>query len=384
MYSYLNNLYTQQNNSIKKKSQFDYFYWKYIYGDLIVSKFISFLIKSGYKNRSIRLFFKALQNLKVKFGINPILLVKYIILKRNVLHKVTKKKVKQKTFYYLRLLDFEKQISNTIKKIIELIFFLKEKKNLKLWQSIFTVLLNFCLLKNKKKKNALIKYNHSLFLRKAKKILTMSSLVRIHSEIKKNFLSIYQKFKFVLFYLSKICVFFFRIKKYILKYISKNKMNVEMNKNILFFLLSYKRLYYYLTKFKYRFAFFKHRYMVFFRANKKKIKFFFTFLKKFKRKYSMNKLRLFNKRKYKKRVLSRNKALLRLKYRQHFLTRFFFKDLNELKKASKFKNSFLNFKLRNKKRRELEMGTRIHSKHDIRLRHRKIFFRISKHGQIKR
>lgn len=384
MYSYLNNLYTQQNTSSKKKSQLDYFYWKYIYGDLIVSKFISFLIKSGYKNRSIRLFFKALQNLKVKFGINPILLVKYIILKRNVLHKVTKKKVKQKTFYYLRLLDFEKQVSNTIKKIIELIFFLKEKKKLKLWQSIFTVLLNFCLLKNKKKKNSLLKYNNSLFFKKAKKILNTSSLVRLHSQIKKNFLSIYKKFKFTLFYLSKIYVFFFRIKKYILKYISTNKINIEMNKNILLFLLCYKRLSYYLTKFKYRFAFFKHRYMVFFRANKKKIKFFFTFLKKFKRKYSMNKLRLFNKRKYKKRILSRNKALLRLKYRQHFLTRFFFKDLNELKKASKFKNSFLNFKLRNKKRRELQMGTRIHSKHDIRLRHRKIFFRISKHGQIKK
>ena len=83
-------------------------------------------------------------------------------------------------------------------------------------------------------------------------------------------------------------------------------------------------------------------------------------------------------------MLSRNKSLLRLKYRQHFLTRFFFKDLNELKKASKFKNSFLNFKLRNKKKRELEMGTRIHSKHDIRLRHRKIFFRVSKYGQIKK
>jgi len=123
--------------------------------------------------------------------------------------------------------------------------------------------------------------------------------------------------------------------------------------------------------------------MVFFRANKKKIKLFLNLFRRLKKKYSFNKLRLFNKRKYKKRILSRNKSLLRLKHRQHFLTRFFFKDLSELKKASKFKNSFLNFKLRNKKRRELEMGTRIHSKHDIRLRHRKIFFRISKHGQVK-
>lgn len=125
MNNYLNNL--EFSISVNKKSnkskRFDYFYWKYIYGDFIISKFINFLVKSGHKNRAIKLFFKALHNLKSKFGINPILLVKYIILKRNVLHKVTKKKVKQKTFYYLRLLDFEKQISHTIKKIMEFIFF---------------------------------------------------------------------------------------------------------------------------------------------------------------------------------------------------------------------------------------------------------------------
>ncbi len=58
----------------------------------VISKFINFLVKSGYKNRAIKFFFKALLNLKNKFGINPILLIKYIVLKRNVLHKVTKKK----------------------------------------------------------------------------------------------------------------------------------------------------------------------------------------------------------------------------------------------------------------------------------------------------
>src|SRR3989338_11469976 len=143
----------------KKYSSFDYFYWKYIYGDFVISKFINFLVKSGYKNRAIKFFFKALLNLKNKFGINPILLIKYIVLKRNVLHKVTKKKVKQKTFYSLRLLDFEQQISNTIKKIMELILFLKEKKKVKLWQSIFLVLLNFSILKNKKKNINNFKYD---------------------------------------------------------------------------------------------------------------------------------------------------------------------------------------------------------------------------------
>ena len=88
MYNYLN---TKQTVNKLNKRKLDFFYWKYIYGDIIISKFITFLIKNGYKNKAIRFFFKALYNLKLKFGINPILLIKYVILKRNVLHKVTKK-----------------------------------------------------------------------------------------------------------------------------------------------------------------------------------------------------------------------------------------------------------------------------------------------------
>jgi hypothetical protein len=119
------------------------------------------------------------------------------------------------------------------------------------------------------------------------------------------------------------------------------------------------------------------------RYREKLLEFFFSF-KRLRNKHLLNRIDLFRKRKYKRKMLLRNKVLLRNKYKQHFLTRFFFKDLNDLKKASKSKNSFLNFKLRNKKRKELAMGTRIHSSHDVRLRHRKIFFRVSKHGQIKK
>jgi hypothetical protein len=117
---------------------------------------------------------------------------------------------------------------------------------------------------------------------------------------------------------------------------------------------------------------------------REKLKNFFFSFRRLKNRHLLNRIDLFRKRKYKKRMLLRNKTLLRSKYKQHFLTRFFFKDLSDLKKASKSKNSFLNFKLRNKKRKELSMGTRIHNKHDVRLRHRKIFFRVSKYGQIKK
>jgi len=129
--------------ALKRRSRFiltpekvDSFYWKYIYGDIVISKFINFLVKSGYKNRAIRLFFKALLNMKSKFGINPILLIKYIIIKRNTLHRITTKKAKKKTLYYLRIMDYDKQISNTVKKIMAIIFFINKKNHLKLWKSI--------------------------------------------------------------------------------------------------------------------------------------------------------------------------------------------------------------------------------------------------------
>lgn len=380
MHNYLGNKVNQP--AIKKTSSLDYFYWKYIYGDLIISKFINFLVKSGHKNRAIKFFFKALFNLKSKFGVNPILLIKYIVLKRNMLHKVTKKKVKQKTFYYLRLLDFDKQISNTIKKIMELILFLKEKKKLKLWQSIFLILLNFCILKNKKKKSTVIKYDNLRFNENVAKVMKTFSLLRIFSAIRDKFMRVYILLKSNIFLLSNIFRIVFRFKKYLKNVIAN--VNSSSIQDILSILMWNKTLYFYLTVIKYRLARLNAKYISKLEKYRNKIRRFFYSFKRLKNRYLLNRIDLFRRKKYKKRQLNKNKALLRSKYKQHFLTRFFFKDLSELKKASKFKNSFLNFKLRNKKKKELEMGTRIHSKHDIRLRHRKIFFRVSKYGQVKK
>jgi len=380
MHNYLGHKVNQP--AIKKTSSLDYFYWKYIYGDLIISKFINFLVKSGHKNRAIKFFFKALFNLKSKFGVNPIFLIKYIVLKRNMLHKVTKKKVKKKTFYYLRLLDFDKQISNTIKKIMELILFLKEKKKLKLWQSIFLILLNFCILKNKKKKATVIKYDNLRFNENVSKVMKTFSLLRIFSAIRDKFMRVYILLKSNIFLLSNIFRILFRFKKYLKNVIAN--VNSSSIQDILSILMWNKTLYFYLTVIKYRLARLNAKYISKLEKYRNKIRRFFYSFKRLKNRYLLNRIDLFRRKKYKKRQLNKNKVLLRSKYKQHFLTRFFFKDLSELKKASKFKNSFLNFKLRNKKKKELEMGTRIHSKHDIRLRHRKIFFRVSKYGQVKK
>jgi len=373
---------SSSKTNVKKYSSFDYFYWKYIYGDFVISKFINFLVKSGHKNRAIKLFFKALLNLKNKFGINPILLVKYIVLKRNVLHKVTKKKVKQKTFYSLRLLDFEKQISNTIKKIMELIFFLKSKKKVKLWQSIFLVLLNFSILKNKKKNVSSFKYDNVNFNINVSKVLKTFSLLRLFKQVRNKFLRLYLSLKGSVFLMNKVFIFIYRFKKYLSLHLEH--VNLDNLPNILYLLSFNKNLYFYLTCIKYRLAILNSKFLNRLKRYRNKLRNFFYSFKRLKNKHLLNRIDLFRKRIYKKKMLLKNKSLLRSKYKQHFLTRFFFKDLSDLKKASKSKNSFLNFKLRNKKRKELSIGTRIHSKHDVRLRHRKIFFRVSKYGQVKK
>lgn len=389
MFSYLNKKKKQASIKLKKKS-FSYFYWKYIYGDIIISKFINSLVKSGKKNRSISIFLKALSNMKNKFGINPILLVKYIILKRNVLHKITKKRMKKKTFYYLRVLDFEKQISSTIKKIMKLVFYLKEKKKLRLWQSVFLVLLNFCVLKTKRKKvNISIISISKHIIKKSKKILTKFLILRKINKVRLSFIRFYSLLKNNIFRGRKLLIFLSKLKKSLfskmqIELIQKDTLDISI---ILFFYkivnslkllrnyLSYSRLY--LSK---KISMYKDKIKVYI----KKIILMFKAYKKLKKRYLLRKIKKFKKFMFFKKQLSKNKKLLNNRYKKHFLTRFFFKELRDFKKASKFKNSFLNFKLRNKKRKELSMGTRIHSKYDVRLRHRKIFFRVSKHGQLKK
>lgn len=378
MFNHLNATNVKSNQ--KKVTSFDYFYWKYIYGDIIISKFINFLVKSGYKNRAIKYFLKALSNLKNKFGINPILLVKYIILKRNVLHKVTKKKVKQKTFFYLRLLDFEKQISSTIKKIMVLVLHIKEKKQLKLWQSIFLILLNFCILKtkNKKKNNNTLVFSDGSFVSKVSFLLHGYAIYRLFKRISDHFIILYTLIRSNIYLLTRLFDFLNFIKTF---YVANKQ--VDIKECVFFFKIAsyYKLLRSYLSYFRIFFFNFKELYNSKLSLYKKKIEFFFRIFLRLKKKYLTRRIQKFKKFLFLKKQLLKNKILFKAKYKQHFLTRFFFKELNDLKKASKFKNSFLNFKLRNKKKKELSLGTRIHAKHDVRLRHRKIFFRVSKYGQ---
>lgn len=336
------------------------FYYKFLYGDIIISTFINFLVKNGYKNKAIRFFFKALSTLKSKFGINPVLLIKYIILKRNVLHKVTTKRVKKKTFFYLRLLDFDRQIKNTVRKIMKLILFLKEKKQLKLWQCIFLVLLNFCLFTNEHKSNIT---NFSLAVNEDK----FKSFINFYSFYRKSY-TFFKLYKSVYIQLKKIVFFLSNIMKTLplfINYVHMNSFNT-LSSMYLYILHYYKVVYKLLYLIKYKQLILTNFY------SPKLIKIKEKLFKYFKRFFKYTK-------KYSKRKTLKDK-----KIKETFLNYFFFKELAEFKKASEFKNSFLNFKLSNKKKRELSMGTRIHTKYDVQLRHRKIFFRVSKYGQLKK
>nr|AOS85661.1 ribosomal protein S7 [Naegleria fowleri] len=343
------------------------FYWKFIHGDIVVSTFINFLVKSGCKNRAIRIFFKAISALKSKFGINPVLLLKYIILRRNVLHRVTTKKKKKKTFYYLRLLDFDRQIKNTVRKLMKLVFYLKDKKHLKLWQCIFLVLLNFCTLSGDSNSiNVVLNMNEKKF----KFFFYFYSCYRKLRTFIHLYKRIYIRTKKVVLFLHNVLGTMPRYINYIILNISymKNKIGLSI-------LYYYKILYNFLYLMKHR----ELRIKKFFTKKTLKVK------KKVSR-YLSHYIKYLGELKTKKRMFFKS---LKYKFKdkkikETFLNYFFFKELAEFKKAAEFKNSILNFKRSNKRKRELSMGTRIHTKYDVKLRHRKIFFRVSKYGQLKK
>src|SRR3989338_5365624 len=132
---------------------------------------------------------------------------------------------------------------------MELILFLKEKKKVKLWQSIFLVLLNFSILKNKKKNINNFKYDTVNYNINTSKVLKIFSLLRIFSIVRSKFLRLYLSLKSSIFLLSKVFLFLRKYKKYI----GTNITNLSLsNINSILSLLSFnKNLYFYLTVIKY-------------------------------------------------------------------------------------------------------------------------------------
>jgi hypothetical protein len=96
-----------------------FFYWKYVYQDYIIFTLINFLMKNGKKNKTFSFFFRCLFLLKKKLGMNPIFLIKLVLLKRNWMIQLTKKQFHKKVFFFTRVLDFKRQIRQCVSKFID-------------------------------------------------------------------------------------------------------------------------------------------------------------------------------------------------------------------------------------------------------------------------
>jgi len=354
------------------------FYWKYLHGDIVVSKFINFLIKDGKKNRALSILFKSLFNLKQKFGLNPILILKYAILKRNSIVRVNSKQVKGKPFFTFRILDYKKQINLTIKKIMRLVTFFKKKNNLKLWQSLFLILLNFSLNRNADKASLSLdrklnieKKKHSFLVllssyRRTKNLITryiktVNSFTRIWGGI-----ALHRKLSYLL--LSNRST----------SSLSQSLVGGSYSSNIIG---SYKL---YSTYFKLKQLIIRNLEMFTLDLIPRLVK-LKTSLFAYKKALT---LKLSSRAGRKKLLLSkisedptRALEIIRAKNRSSFLTRGPIKDVSELEQMKKLKYSVINFKKQYRLKKEIDMGKRMHLLYDERLRRRVVFFRVSTQGQ---
>jgi hypothetical protein len=151
------------NNNIKNYSNHTYLH--YIEKDKIIKKFINFFIRKGNKDKAIKFFFNNLLFLKKKFGMNPIIMIKYLTLHYLIGYKVIKKQVGEKTFYYTKYLRIQKQLNYSVTKIVKLAFFLKDMYKMPVWKTLSFIILNHYISKITKNKRKIIpnsRYKYSI------------------------------------------------------------------------------------------------------------------------------------------------------------------------------------------------------------------------------
>lgn len=366
--------------SLSKKK--NYFYWKYIYGDLVISKMINYLTKQGKKNRAIKFFLKALFNIKTKFGLNPILLVKYVLLKRNNLTRITTKKVGVKDHYYVRVLTPEKQMSQTIRALMSSVLLLNKRKKLKLWQALMVVIFNFAMKKKKKKYNNnkfFIKMYNNFFFHK------QSSIILYFSLLKKSyilFFSILKKIIYSLKYIYSKIFFLYSVINNLKKSITFFFLNKKLNSSSFFcffyFLKKFRKFIFRLNFFFEQFIFLFFNSSFLFELKNKLIVFFNVLL--YNRKKQLNLFLSIYKNKLRKKRYIFNKRFKKWR-NTPLMKKFFYKDLRAFYAATKYKNSIVNFKHVYKKKNDLKLSVRLHKRYDEKLTKRRIFFRTTKHGR---
>nr|YP_010049254.1 40S ribosomal protein S7 [Pleurostomum flabellatum]QPL15600.1 40S ribosomal protein S7 [Pleurostomum flabellatum] len=345
-------------------------FWSFIKYDYFLSKLIQFILRKGKKEKYISVLFRVLYALKIKFGINPIFLLKLVILRYNIPYKIVKIYKGKKVFYHVRFLDFYKQLRQCISNFIKVLFSLKSKRKLFLRNSFFLMILNHSVSFLKDKENSFSsKYNFTNTINnvsnKKKSFSSKRKKVQVNRQVKFNVKKLHRWIN--LFYeLDHRTTFARQI----------------LNKCIAIY-YSWKYLWYQLYCIK-KFLF------------KTDLTRFFHFLKKVSSHLFFNlcKLRLIYRgilvKNYYKIFLGRLIEIRQLRFfhkkrverirRKAGLKRFFYSDQKTFSMYGNRPKSNINMKPFFRFQEEVNKNQRLHSVYHIKYRQRDIFLRKSKFG----
>jgi ribosomal protein S7 len=120
----------------------DIFFRGFFEKDPLVSHFIQNLIKRGKKERSINLVIWVLRRLKKSLVVNPVLLLKSVILRYNHFYQIVKIKKGKKIFYHIRYLSFDRQLKKCTKHFLRVVSSIKKKFKFSTRMSLLVALIN--------------------------------------------------------------------------------------------------------------------------------------------------------------------------------------------------------------------------------------------------
>jgi len=296
------------------------FHWQYIHGDYVLSKFINFFMKDGEKGKVVNQFLKSMYFLKKKFGINPVLLLKFSILQHNLSFQVSYKKFGKKVFYFTRFLDYKQQLNFCVKRFVKIVKEVQRRKKLSQWKSLALVVLHHVVSRQSKSGSQfhVDPYQQSL-------VQTRRQLVLVRRRLK--------SLEYTQYKLKGI---FFRV-----------------NSSLDSLLLDLSHLYSWFTRFR--------QFLFGLQCRKLDIVYQISYLK----------LKIASLSERRKQAFKRN----------NFYLKFLRPELNLFTQAVKYKKGVVNIRPFFRYREEVEKNVRLHNFYNPSLRHRKLFFRTSKFGQ---
>jgi len=120
-------------------------YWNFLFSDPIISLILSYIMRHGRKNRYKKMLFFVLTFLKKRFGINPIMVLKFSISRYAFPAKTNKKKIKNRVFYYTTYLNSYRHYRECVRRFYHIICNFQRSKKLSFWKSFLLITLNSCI-----------------------------------------------------------------------------------------------------------------------------------------------------------------------------------------------------------------------------------------------